>query len=219
MIKSCGGMAIVQDPAEALYPGMPANAIAHVEVDAVVPSDRIAETIVRVVNGDLDPVGSPSPNPGAGDDPGPEHRSAKEEAVEHRSESDTAREGQPITSTCPECGGVLTEHREAGATQWRCRVGHRYSMESLADAQAEGVEAALWAAIRALEDREALLRRMAGQLEAGGNPRSAASFRTRVREAHRQAQAVRAAVGHAAATTVQKVSDSVAVEGERRGAA
>jgi two-component system CheB/CheR fusion protein len=37
--------------------------------------------------------------------------------------------------------------------QWECRVGHRYSPESLADAQAGDVEAALWAGIRALEDR------------------------------------------------------------------
>jgi two-component system chemotaxis response regulator CheB len=63
MIKSGGGIAIVQDPAEAMYPGMPASALAHVQVDAVVPSDRIAETIVRVVNGDLHPVGSPSGYP------------------------------------------------------------------------------------------------------------------------------------------------------------
>ena len=104
-------------------------------------------------------------------------------------------------------------------TQWRCRVGHRYSAESLADAQAEGVEAALWAAIRALEDREALLLRMAARLQATGNSRSAASFRTRAREARQQSQAIRAAVAHAAATTVQMVSDSEAVEAERRGAA
>jgi hypothetical protein len=29
--------------------------------------------------------------------------------------------------------------------QWRCHVGHRYSPESLADAQAAAVEAAMWA--------------------------------------------------------------------------
>ena len=34
VIKSQGGAAIVQDPEDALYPGMPASAIAHVAVDA-----------------------------------------------------------------------------------------------------------------------------------------------------------------------------------------
>ena len=74
-----------------------------------------------------------------------------------------SRAATATLSICPECGGVLSEHTEAGLTQWRCRVGHRYSPESLADAQAEDVEAALWAAVRALEDRQALLERMAAQ--------------------------------------------------------
>jgi two-component system chemotaxis response regulator CheB len=139
--------------------------------------------------------------------------------VQPRIDPDPNREGQPVISTCPECGGVLSEHHEAGVTQWRCRVGHRYSPESLADAQAEGVEAALWGAVRALEDREMLLRRMAGQLEAKGSPRSAASFRSRAREARAQSEAVRATLGETAAATLQRVSDSEAVEAERRGAA
>lgn len=49
-IKACGGTAIVQDPAEAMYAGMPASAIANVNVDAVVVSGQVAATIVRVVN-------------------------------------------------------------------------------------------------------------------------------------------------------------------------
>jgi two-component system chemotaxis response regulator CheB len=51
LIKASGGAAIVQDPDEALYPGMPSSALAHVVVDAIVPSDRIAQTIAAMVNG------------------------------------------------------------------------------------------------------------------------------------------------------------------------
>lgn len=51
MIKAHGGLAVVQDPDDALYRGMPSSAIAHVEVDAVVPAARIAQTIVRMVGG------------------------------------------------------------------------------------------------------------------------------------------------------------------------
>jgi two-component system, chemotaxis family, protein-glutamate methylesterase/glutaminase len=218
MIKSCGGTAIVQDPTEALYPGMPASALAHVQVDAVVPSDRIAETIVQVVNGDLDPVASASQDPGDGGNPGPGQGPMKGGAVDEDAGTDTATAEQPVTATCPECGGVLEEHRETGVVQWRCRVGHQYSPESLAHAQGEGVEAALWAAIRVLEDREALLRRMADQVEAHGSARSAASFRERARQAGRQAQAVRSVVAHAAATTGENASDSEAVEGARGAA-
>jgi two-component system chemotaxis response regulator CheB len=75
-IKAAGGMAIVQDPDEALYAGMPANALAHVGVDAVVPSYAIAETLVRLV-GESAPAGRPSPFASvAGRPPGRARRSS-----------------------------------------------------------------------------------------------------------------------------------------------
>ncbi|HZE03758.1 MAG TPA: chemotaxis protein CheB, partial [Solirubrobacteraceae bacterium] len=249
VIKSCGGRAIVQDPAEAMYPGMPASAIAHVAVDVVVRSDLIAETIVRLVNGNVGPLAragaergpsgiagasgpqGPATVADADDDPERDGDSGNGEGADlagsppgsgdPQATADVAAPGRnpgTVTSTCPECGGVLEEHQEAGFTQWRCRVGHRYSPESLADAQGEGVEAAMWAAVRALDDREALLRRIADQLEARGHSHSAQSFRSRAREAGAQADAVRTAVGEAAETTLQKVSDSDAVEADRRRA-
>ncbi len=217
-IKSRGGTAIVQDPEEALYPGMPASALAHVQVDAVVPSDQIAETIVRAVDAASDPVRSIREPPGNGD-PGPGDEPGTGGEVHQSPGRGSTPTAQPMTSTCPECGGVLQEHREAGIVRWRCPVGHQYSPESLADAQGEGVEAALWAAIRVLEEREALLRRMAEQVEAHGSVRSAASFRQRARQAAQQARAVRYVIGQTAATTGHTVSVPQIVEHEGRGAA
>lgn len=57
-IKANGGCAIGQDPKEAMYPGMLANAISQVAVDAIVPSPLIAETVSAMVRGD-------DPGPGA----------------------------------------------------------------------------------------------------------------------------------------------------------
>jgi two-component system chemotaxis response regulator CheB len=184
VIKDNGGGAIVQDPDEALYGGMPANAIAHVHVDRIVPSDEVADAIVRMVNGKSNNSDPPPDNPGPGPLP-----------------------GAPVATACPECGGVLSENREAGVTQWRCKVGHRYSPKSLADAQAESVEGAMWAAVRAFEDRHALLGRMASQLEARGHLRSAASFRRRAAEAQNHANIVRSTLADAASTTLQPVDD------------
>jgi two-component system, chemotaxis family, protein-glutamate methylesterase/glutaminase len=184
-IKAHGGAAIVQDPDEALYKGMPGNAIAHVDVDAVVPSSEIANTVVRMLGENLTVPAAPSDNPG--------HRTVP---------------GDSVTSICPECGGVLSENHIADVIQWTCRVGHRYSPESLADAQAENVEGALWAAVRALADRQALLDRMATQLEARGHRRSAGSFRRRADEAAAQSVVVREALGQAAALTLQRIADS-----------
>jgi two-component system, chemotaxis family, protein-glutamate methylesterase/glutaminase len=54
-IKSRGGGAIVQDPADAMYAGMPASAIAGVSVDAVVPAALLGSTIAEMVNGEDPP--------------------------------------------------------------------------------------------------------------------------------------------------------------------
>jgi two-component system, chemotaxis family, protein-glutamate methylesterase/glutaminase len=181
VIKAHGGGTIVQDPEEALYAGMPANAIAHVDVDRVVPSGEIADAIVSMVH-EGPPAADHPRNPGPAPLP-----------------------GTPVLTACPECGGVLDEHREAGLTQWRCKVGHRYSPESLADAQGESVEASMWVAVRALEDRQALLERMGMQLESRGHTRSATSFRRRAREAAAHARVVRAALAEAASTTLERI--------------
>lgn len=184
VIKSSGGAAIVQDPEEALYPGMPSNALAHVMVDAVVPSDQIAETICAMVNGqelpDIQPPAQPGWNPS---------------------------EPERLTSVCPECGGVLIERSEVGMPQWECHVGHRYSPTSLADAQGDRVEMALWTAVRMLRDRSALLHRMADQSETRGQPKSAHRFRQQAEDASRQAELVREALAHAAAGTLSEVTD------------
>jgi two-component system chemotaxis response regulator CheB len=198
VIKAHGGAAVVQDPKEALYAGMPASALAHVAVDAVVPSGLIASTVAAMVSGGEVPPGA-APSSGPGDDP---------------------PGGEQVTTVCPECGGVLSERVESGMTQWECRVGHRYSPDSLADAQAQGVEAALWAAVRALEDRQVLLARMADQAEARGQPRSARSFRRRADAAAEHADHVRVALMRAAATTLRTIEhdDSVSA-GEEESAA
>src|SRR5437868_7040667 len=51
-IKANGGAAAVQSPADAMYPGMPLSALTNVVADAVVPSERIGETIAAIVRGE-----------------------------------------------------------------------------------------------------------------------------------------------------------------------
>lgn len=182
-IKARGGGTIVQDPDEALYSGMPASAIANAAVDAVVPSDRIAETIASMVNSDDDPPPLTPEDPESWVEP-------EEAAV-----------------ACPECGGVLVAEREAGVEQWRCQVGHRYSQDSLAAAQAASVEAALWSAIRALHERSDLLERLSEQCEARGQVRSMRSFRNKARDAREQAALIRVALTGAATTSLQSLPD------------
>lgn len=189
-VRSRGGAAIVQDPGEALYPGMPEAALAHVAVDAVVPSGQVADTIVAMVKGEDPPV--------------------------EISTTDTARQpatnpssGEEDSTICPECGGVLSERMEAGVTVWVCRVGHRYSPESLIHGQADDVESALWAAVRALEDRSRLLERMADRFESQGHERSVRSFRSRASSAREQALIVRDALAGAAELSLHRIGEDV----------
>jgi two-component system chemotaxis response regulator CheB len=185
VIKANGGAAIVQDPEDAMYAGMPASAIAHVAVDAIVPSALVASTIAQMVKGD-----DPPPPEGSGDpDPDPPA-------------------GEQVIVVCPECGGVLSERAEAGVLQWECRVGHRYSPDTLIGAQADDVEAALWAAIRVPADRAVLLKRMAHQAEKRGEVRSARRFRRQSQAASEQSGIVRQALAGAAGTTLRRVSDT-----------
>jgi two-component system chemotaxis response regulator CheB len=94
-----------------------------------------------------------------------------------------------------------------GVLQWQCRVGHRYSPETLVDLQADDVEGALWAAIRVLADRAALLHRMAEQAQERGQGRAARRFRRRSESAAEQAEIVQQALARAAGTTLRRVSD------------
>lgn len=194
-IKAYGGLTVVQDPKEALYPGMPANAIAHVAVDAVVPSSLIAETVSAMVRGE-----TPGPEGGSGEGP------------------KTRGDDTTLTSVCPECGGVLTEEYRAGVVQWECHVGHRYSPSSLADAQGDRVEQALWTSVRMLRDRGALLSRMADHAEARERFRSARRFRNQAQDASEQANVVLAALRDAARNTLQSlVNDEDTAEREATG--
>jgi two-component system, chemotaxis family, protein-glutamate methylesterase/glutaminase len=202
VIKAGGGATIVQDPDDATYSGMPASAIASVRVDAIVPAALVGGTIAAMVNGE-----SPPPPVGVGGDPD----FGRESSPAHDPKANPHRDpppGEQVVAVCPECGGVLTERTEAGVLQWRCRVGHRYSPDTLIDAQADDVEGALWAAIRALADRSALLQRMAEQAEKRGQLRSARRFRRQSEAASEHAETVRQALAGAAGTTLHRVVDT-----------
>ncbi|HUR23763.1 MAG TPA: hypothetical protein VMZ73_07830 [Acidimicrobiales bacterium] len=105
--------------------------------------------------------------------------------------------GSPTGLSCPRCGGVLGEQVDGDEVRLACRIGHVVVLDALLDAHAAAVEDALWAAVRALEEKAALANRLserAQQREASEE----ASRHTRVaRAAERRAGIVRdVLVGH-----------------------
>jgi hypothetical protein len=60
----------------------------------------------------------------------------------------------------PECHGPLWETKAGPSLQFRCHVGHAYSPDSLLADHADGLERALWSAVRTFDERAGLLRRL-----------------------------------------------------------
>lgn len=146
-IKARGGVAIVQDPAEALTPNMPRNALNMIDVDFCLPIRQIADVLVQLVNGKATNI-TESPDGGT---------STEDQATADRPTSEPP--GHQIPFACPECNGPIYEIKDGELARFECFVGHRFSPESLSEQHAEALERALWTAIRKLKERVVLHRR------------------------------------------------------------
>ena len=181
-VKSRGGVAVVQDPGDALYPGMPGSALEHVDADHVLPAAAMGELLARLAV-------EPAPDP-----PGPAPTDMRME-VEVEGFSLEAMEGEhpgePSGFSCPDCNGVLWGIDDGGPQRFRCRVGHAWSPKSLLTRQSESLEAALWIALRSLEERAALARRLAEPARRRGHRITATRFEEQAAEAQQAARVVR----------------------------
>jgi two-component system chemotaxis response regulator CheB len=181
LIKSSGGVAIAQDPSEAIIPSMPLAAIRHVDVDHVLPASEIAEAIARLA---AEPIAVSEVN-----------MTDRERTDVSEAGSDAIHEadalGPPSPFTCPECGGTLWESKNGGLLQFKCHVGHRYSGDSLESAQAEQLDRALWAGLRALEESAELRRRMAVHARGQGMAAIASGYDDHAQESELRADVIR----------------------------
>jgi two-component system chemotaxis response regulator CheB len=170
-VKQGGGTAVIQDPDEAEVSNMPANAQARTEVDAVLSADAIPAYLVSLVGRQDEPEAMPLEVP---------LETAEETPVDERA-PETEELGRPSGLTCPDCHGALWEIEDGGPLRYRCRIGHAYSQEAMIAAQGESVERALWAALRALEERIALLDKLARSARDRGHVQVAELFDERTR--------------------------------------
>lgn len=166
-IKRRGGLAFVQDPAEALYEGMPRSAIEFVRPDLIATASAIGKAIAE--------LSSRQPDPPEGVVYVPEDAFVEVD----RGATDNPQPGDPTGLTCPECNGGIWEDVVEGLPRYACRVGHEFGPEAFDSAQAQRVEAALWTALRALEERGALHRRIAVRQRARGNLGAAEKYNER----------------------------------------
>jgi two-component system chemotaxis response regulator CheB len=98
--------------------------------------------------------------------------------------------GRQSGLTCPDCQGALSE-LTPGQGWYRCRVGHAWSDEALLAAQGDMFERALWTALRSLDEKASLARRMRDSAAGRGNTMAAERFGQRAEEATEAADVLR----------------------------
>jgi len=197
-IKHLGGIAVVQDPSDAMFPGMPRSALEHVDSDYVVRLTEIGPLIADLTSKPIDERRVP---------PGevPEHLEVEMEIAREQNAlaAGLERVTTPSTFACPECHGVLLQMKEGGRVKFRCHTGHAYSVESLLAAVNDAIEQSLWNAVRAIEEGDLLLTRMATQYKSSGNVDEARIVEM-VQKTRTQAEAVRKIVLDHQPLTVSK---------------
>ena len=193
LVQQSGGLVVVQDPADAIVTGMPRSVIELMEPTAILSADQIgarlpallseARALERRVLPDTILAREDRRESPLLEDPGP--AAAAGDALPDEPP------GAPSELACPACGGVLWEQSPAGGLRFRCRTGHGFTAASLLAAQNEGLETALWSALRALEEQATLSRRVAERSEAIGAEKTRTRLLHRAEFAEEQALVIR----------------------------
>jgi two-component system chemotaxis response regulator CheB len=151
LVKKLGGMAVVQHPADAMFPAMPQNAMNAVEVDHSVPLRDLSALLETLSNEK------------AGPDMEPSEADKEEAGVAENiliSEERMREVAMPSVFNCPDCNGTLFEYKDGGMLRFRCFIGHALSAETLLAQQSNQIEAALSASLRSLVENKRLYERM-----------------------------------------------------------
>ncbi len=160
-IRRRGGIVVVQNPEEALYPSMPLSALREMAADYTVRIGEMGALLTRLTtqNGDRRPLDI----------------------------RNLDSEPKLTDLTCPDCRGTIWELRRGNLREFRCRVGHTYSTASMLEQHLAAQENALYAAVVALEEGASLARRIAGDFDSD----TAARLREQATEREREAQEIR----------------------------
>ncbi|MCC6411898.1 MAG: chemotaxis protein CheB [Saprospiraceae bacterium] len=150
-IKRSGGSCIVQDPDQAEYPDMVLSVINNMEVDHVANLEDIGTLIAEILK---HKKGRKKPVP-------------KEVILESRIAETTAigiedieKIGDKSVFACPDCGGNLWSVQDDRNKRYRCHIGHAYTEKDLVIKQNETASKTLWIALRMMEERKHLLKKL-----------------------------------------------------------
>ncbi|HEV8606275.1 MAG TPA: chemotaxis protein CheB [Tepidisphaeraceae bacterium] len=158
-IKHEGGIAIVQEPSEAVFPSMPQSAIDNVRIDHILSVAEMPALLSRLSTQPL-PHGARTMS---------KRTNGRPDVAEVGKALllETQAQEPPTSITCPECGGALWERKDGNVFRYQCHVGHSYTDQSLVAEKNDQLESILWTALRALEENASLRRRMARRAATG----------------------------------------------------
>ena len=170
VVSQRGGTVIVLKPADTSFPQMPENAIKHDHPNYVLSASEIVPKIQEIIA-----------------------NSQSDNEMVHKSEVNEPNESAS-GFICPDCGGPLFENDNPDYPHFHCRIGHAYSLNALLAGQDDALEAALWAAVRALQENADLKQRTAAMLERNGKSSNAARIREDAKAQEDQAKLLRARI-------------------------
>ena len=177
-VRRAGGAVLIQDPKDATVASMPESALRAVGVaDAVLDAADIGPALLRLIAPSMIEEGA-----------------AMMQVENPLAETAERPDGPPSPFTCPECNGSLWEIKDGEVVRYRCRVGHSYSEDAMVIEQGSAVEAALWSALEALEERAEFLRRVAAR-HGDRRPRLRDRFDGAAADALERADLIRRALG------------------------
>jgi len=184
-IDQCGGITVVQDPSDAEFSGMPTNALNRLKPDHVVTLAAMPKLLNSLVS---QPAGKMLPIP----------ESVKFEVEIARGASSSIDEMDRIAGhsgfACPDCHGAMWEIKEGELVRFRCHVGHTYESDRMSIALDKNLRRALGSALRALEERRSLARRLEKQSREDNRLRLASSWASRAEEYEKELCAIRTSV-------------------------
>jgi two-component system chemotaxis response regulator CheB len=212
-IQSFGGATVVQDPDDALAGGMPQAALDAILPDHVTTASAMGALLDEIAR---EEVVAPAASTAGRRSAGAGARVASRDPTLIAEPEELPPFGVDIA--CPECGGALQGINVGPITRYRCRTGHVYSPMTLLDTKATELEAALWAALRTLEEEATVAGKLAIRSRESGAPAAARRFEARQGDAAQRADIVRQAIHSIGTGTTADHTDRSEVGGMAAGA-
>ena len=156
-IRSRAGITVAQHPQDALFPTLPLNALAAGVIDHQVAAAEIGALLKQLTERE---IGDPTIDRDIGMEL--ENRIAMGKRFQTSFDSEIL--GPHSGYTCPDCNGSLIT---LGENNYRCKVGHAWTDDALLKARDQEVESALWVALRSLQEKAKLSRKMAKTIGPG----------------------------------------------------